>query len=357
MIDGHGGNIHQLAGELGCRPSDIIDMSSNVNPFGPPPGLSAHLREKIGTVTTLPEVDAGAAVRAFSARFGIRPDQVVPGNGTTQLIHTLPLALATRRALILAPTYADYADACRMHGIPFDYVTSGAFDQFQPDMAELSSAAAGADTVFICNPNNPTGRLIPGAELQELCAAHPDTRFVIDESYLPFVKGGEAHSLMRSGLSNVMVLHSMSKIFRIPGLRIGFMAAPDEIITKMKRYFLPWSLNSLAQEAVVYLMERRDLIDPFVDMSRRLLEEERQRMTDRLAAMPALEPFPSTTSFILARLMRGHTADGILAGLARERILIRNCSNFEGLSDKFIRISLKTPDINRMLTDALARLF
>jgi threonine-phosphate decarboxylase len=111
MINGHGGNVYQLARDLGCLPSDIIDMSSNVNPFGPPPGLMALLKENIHAITALPEVDAGSAVGAFSARYGLRPDQVVPGNGTTQLIHTLPLALETRHALIVAPTYSDYADS------------------------------------------------------------------------------------------------------------------------------------------------------------------------------------------------------------------------------------------------------
>ncbi|WP_373497825.1 threonine-phosphate decarboxylase CobD [Desulfococcus sp.] len=356
MITGHGGNVHQLARDLGCLPSDIIDMSSNVNPFGPPPGLMALLRANLHTVTALPEVDAGSAVRSFAARYGLRPDQVVPGNGTTQLIHTLPAALETRRALILGPTYSDYADACRMHDVPFTYVLSDAPRRFAPDTARLSDACGRADTVFICNPNNPTARLIPGPDLADLCRRHPSTRFVIDESYLPFVTGGDAHTLVCADLPNVMVLHSMSKIFRVPGLRIGFLAAPEAIVRKMKRYFLPWSVNSLAHQAVVYLMERREVIDPFVAESRRVLDQERKEMAARLEASPDIEVFPGCTSFILARLTGAHIAGAVCAALARERILIRNCGNFAGLSEKFIRISLKTPEINRMLAEKLARL-
>lgn len=356
MINGHGGNIYQLAIDLGCRPSDIIDMSSNVNPFGPPPGLMAFLEENVHAVTALPEVDAGSAVAAFAARHELAPEHVVPGNGTTQLIHTLPLALETRQALIVAPTYADYADACRMHDVPFDYLITDASEGFEPDMAKLSDAAGRVDTVFICNPNNPTARLIPGPDLADLCRRHPGTRFVVDESYLPFVTGGDDHTLIRSGLPNVMVLHSMSKIFRVPGLRIGFLAAPADVIRKMKRYFLPWSVNSLAHLAVIYLMERRDDIDPFVAESRRVLDHERREMTSRLEKVPAVEVFPSCTSFIVARLTGSHTAGEVCAALARERFLIRNCGNFAGLSEKFIRISLKTPEINRNLAEKLARL-
>jgi len=353
LIDGHGGNIYRLARDLACRPADIIDMSSNVNPFGPPPGLTIFLEENIHAVTALPEVDAASAVGAFSARYGLSPDQVIPGNGTTQLIHTLPPALNSRRVLIVAPAYADYADACRMHDVPFAYFTTDASRHFVPDMTKLADAAGRADTVFICNPNNPTAHLIPGPELTDMCRRRPGTRFVIDESYLPFVIGGRDHSVIRSGLSNVMVLHSMSKIFRVPGLRIGFLAAPAEIIRRMKRYFLPWSVNSLALLAVIYLMERRDAIDPFVEESRRMLAQERKEMSARLAAVPAIEVFPSCTSFILARLTGDETAGRVCAALARERILIRNCANFEGLSDQFIRISLKTPAINRMLAEKL----
>lgn len=356
MINGHGGNVYQMAKDLGCLPSDIVDMSSNVNPFGPPPGLTALLEENVHAITALPEVDAGAAVAAFSERYGLSPDQVVPGNGTTQLIHTLPQALETRQALIVAPTYSDYADACRMQNVPFDYFIVDASARFEPDMAMLSDAAGPADTVFICNPNNPTAHLIPGTDLAELCRHHPDTRFVIDESYLPFVTGGDAHTLIRSGLPNVMVLHSMSKIFRVPGLRIGFLAAPADIIRKMKRYFLPWSVNSLAHLAVIYLMERQDEIDPFVEKSRRVLDHERKQMTARLEKVTTIEVFPSSTSFILLRLTGDHTAGGVCGALSREKILIRNCGNFEGLSEKFIRISLKTPEINRMLAKTLTRL-
>lgn len=356
MITGHGGNIHQLAGELGCLPSDIIDMSSNVNPFGPPPGLLEMLAANLHLVTALPEVDAGSAVHAFAERFGLPPERVVPGNGTTQLIHTLPAALETRRALILGPTYSDYADACRMHGVPFEFLQADTARQFAFDPDALFRACREADTVFICNPNNPTGRLIPGPDIEDLCRRHPDTRFIIDESYLPFVIGGEAHSRIRSELPNVVVLHSMSKIFRVPGLRIGFLAAPEAVVRAMRRYFLPWSLNSLAQETVVHLMTRREIIDPFVADCRRRLDRERKEMTARLGSSPGLEVFPSCTSFLLLRLRRGHAAGDVCAALAGERILIRNCANFTGLSERFIRISLKTPEINRMLAERLERL-
>ncbi|MGD8445872.1 MAG: aminotransferase class I/II-fold pyridoxal phosphate-dependent enzyme, partial [Desulfobacterales bacterium] len=187
MLNGHGGNIYNIAHRLGCLPSDIIDMSSNVNPLGPPPGLLKFLKDNLNIITALPEVDSTLLVHSFANRYGIDPSTVLAGNGSTQFIYSIPPALGTNSALILGPTYADYADACRLHNIHFEYFITQEPQSFKPDMDMIKEQVNGFDTVFICNPNNPTGTLCTGAEIESLCRAHPNTFFVIDESYLPFV--------------------------------------------------------------------------------------------------------------------------------------------------------------------------
>ena len=132
MINGHGGNIFDKAKELGCDPMDILDMSSNVNPLGPMPGLMNHLHEHLERIIALPEAGAGSIIQAFSSRHDIDPKKVLAGNGTTQLIYTLPVALKIRQALILGPTYSDYADACRMHGVDFRFALSNENDILLP---------------------------------------------------------------------------------------------------------------------------------------------------------------------------------------------------------------------------------
>jgi threonine-phosphate decarboxylase len=354
MIRGHGGNIHQLALEHGCRPEAIIDMSSNVNPLGPPPGLIDHLTARLPTITALPPVDAAGIVEAFSHRHGIDSARVIAGNGTTQLIYAIPKAFNTREALIIGPTYADYADACAMHGVPYRYHLTADADGFAPDLDALDRDLTGIDTVFICNPNNPTGALIPGRSLASLCRAHPEVRFVVDESYLPFVTDGESESLMKRGPDNVAVLHSMSKIFRVPGLRIGFFIGPAGLTDAVRGYALPWSVNALAQEAVDYLMTA-PTTDPFIRESRAFLSAQREALTAALADIPGLCPFPSRTSFILARLDGEIDGPGLRQALSRERILIRCCENFVGLSDRYVRFSLKTEDVNRTLVESIRR--
>jgi len=353
MLKGHGGNIYDLAQQLGCHPSEIVDMSSNMNPLGPPPDLVAFLKKNINTMATLPEVDANRTVNAFAGRYHIDPERVIAGNGTTQFIYSIPRVLETKKVLIFGPTYADYADACDMHHIPYDYSISDESMAFEHDIEAAAQQIQGYDTVFICNPNNPTGNIIPGADLEQLCKSHADANFVIDESYLTFVDGSNKQSMIRSMLPNVMVLNSLSKFFTIPGLRIGFLISSPVIIKKFKTYLLPWSVNSLAQMAVQYLMKQTAEVQTFIENTVTFIAQERDILFETFKDSSFIKLFPSTTSFILARLYGNLTADGLGSHLAQDRILIRNCSNFRGLSDRFVRFSLKTSEINRMFAKKL----
>ena len=356
MLNGHGGNIYDIAHRLGCLPSDIIDMSSNVNPLGPPPGLIEFLKDNLNIITALPEVDSTILVHSFANRYGIDPATVLAGNGSTQFIYSIPPALGTKRALIIGPTYADYADACRLHNIHFEYFIVQESQAFKPDIDMIKEQVNGFDTVFICNPNNPTGTLCPGAEIESLCRARPSSYFVIDESYLPFVVSGDHESMIGRGLPNVIILNSMSKIFRISGLRIGFVIASKNIIESLIRYALPWSVNALAQAGVQYLMKHKAEVNAFIDQTIEFIENEKNRFAERLKNAAGIKLFTSTTSFMLAKLVNRHRADEVCHMLLADRILIRDCSNFKGLSNHFIRISLKNSETNMMLVEKLLRL-
>ncbi|MBW1698271.1 MAG: pyridoxal phosphate-dependent class II aminotransferase [Deltaproteobacteria bacterium] len=347
MMVGHGGNVFRVAHQIGCSPCDIIDMSSNMNPLGPPEGLVSYLSQHIDRIHMLPEADARTSRAAFAKYHGISPERVLAGNGTTQFIYSLPYALDIQKALIVAPTYADYTDACRTYGVSIKYVISEESSDFKPNLTAIEDHLEGVDTVFICNPNNPTGALVTADELVEPVMKHPCIRWVIDESYLPFVEAGERESLVSHGLSNVIVLSSLSKIFRIPGLRIGFVVAAADMVQKIERYALPWTVNSLAQIAIEYLMSNRAEIDGFMRQTRDFLAAERRRFLKLVDHVSNIKWFPTTTSFMLAKLTGHHTSEHIYDYFVKNRILIRDCSNFEGLSNRFIRISLRSADINR----------
>ena len=353
MIHGHGGNIYALAKQLSCNPADIIDMSSNINPLGMPPGLRDDLKARLDLVGMLPEVDSHTMVENMAHLLEVDPQRLLAGNGTTQFIYNACPALGSKRTLILGPTYADYADACHMHGIEPHYFLLNSSEAFQADMDLLERAVTGFDTVFICNPNNPTAGLIPVDGLQGLCRRHPETRFIIDESYLPFAPGGQSVSMAHCGLDNVIVLWSVSKIFGLPGLRAGFLIAAEAVRSAIERCMQPWCVNSLAQAAVAYLGRNRTATREFIEQTRLYLERERYLFQERLSSCPSLTIFPSVTSYILLELPQSTSAHGVCDALARRRLLIRNCSNFHGLSDRFVRVALKSGEINAMAADLL----
>jgi Histidinol-phosphate/aromatic aminotransferase and cobyric acid decarboxylase len=350
MIQGHGGDIFGLAEQLGCQPEDIIDMSSNINPLGALPGLIEHLRERMDRIRALPEVDARSSARAVAALLGVADERVLAGSGTTQFIYSACAALASRRVLIVGPTYADYADGCRMHGIEPDFFLTRAERNFVVDEERLQTVLPGYDTVFLCNPNNPTGHLVEHGILLDLCARHPQIRFIIDESYLPFAAEDSIQSIGDCRLDNVVVLWSVSKIFGMPGLRAGFLVADTSVIDRFRCLMPPWSVNGLAQEAVRFLGENRDKAAAFIARTRMYLTGEmllfRQRLrTDRLIL------YPSATSYVLIGLPEDHTAASVCRALTEHRFLIRNCANFHGLDHGFIRIALKDAAAN----EAVAR--
>jgi threonine-phosphate decarboxylase len=354
MIQGHGGNIYAMARHLGCRPDEIIDMSSNINPLGMPPGLSAYLHDHLDRVGALPEVDGRTAIKHMAGLLGVDARRILAGNGTTQFIYSACPALNAQKVLIVGPTYADYEDACLVHHIKPRFLLANADTRFAVNLDLLDQALDGVDTVFICNPNNPTGRLIPHDRLVRLCRAHPESRFIIDESYLPFVPADQSQSMSTCQAENISVLWSISKIFGAPGLRAGFLIAGEATVARFRRFMQPWSLNSLAQAAMDYLGNNPAAIAEFIEKSRRILEKERRNFFDALVSRAQLTLYPSVASYILIRLPEGSSADGVCAQMAQKRLLIRNCRNFHGLSDRFVRVALKDSKVNHLAANYLA---
>nr|WP_321466131.1 aminotransferase class I/II-fold pyridoxal phosphate-dependent enzyme [uncultured Desulfobulbus sp.] len=345
MIEGHGGNVFALAKELGCTAEEITDMSSNINPLGTMPGLIDHLREHLERIRVLPEVDGRAAIEAASSLLDVAPERILAGGGTTQFIYTACAALEAKKVLIVGPTYADYTDGCRVHGITPDFFLTRPEDGFLPQMDALDRTLSQVDTVFLCNPDNPTGQIIDHQDLLQLCNAHPQVRFVIDESYLPFAPALQTQSMTGCGLENVIVLWSVSKIFGMPGLRAGFLVADQTVVNNFGRFMQPWCVNSLAQEALIFLGNHLAEVAAFIEKTRDYLDRESALFHERLSSA-RLRIFPSVASYFLLRLEAHTTASTVCAQLGRERFLIRNCANFHGLDEQYIRIALKDAATN-----------
>lgn len=344
----HGGEIIAMAARLGCRVADILDMSSNLTPLGMVPGLKEELVARLEEIAFLPEGGSETLARSLAGRCGLDPSQVLVGNGTTEFIYAVPAATSCTRVLVVAPTYGDYRPAGEWAGLAVDFFTLLAQDDFALDFSRLSSRLAGGELVFLCNPNNPTSRMVPSRTLLDFILAHPASDFVVDESYLPFV---DEPSLASFPLpDNLFLLNSFSKIYGIPGLRLGFLLAGDGKAALLSGRRKPWGVNRLAQVAGEFLLAHGD---DYAESVRRYVRETRPGFVAALGRLPGVRVVEGSANFILCRLEGSRTAADLRQAMLARRIMIRDCSNFIGLDPFYFRLSLKDPAGNQRCLDAL----
>ncbi len=347
--DAHGGNILATARQLGCAVDELVDMSSNLTPLGMVPGLTEALAAGLGEIRFLPESGSETLVARFAARHGLRPAQVLAGNGTTEFIHGLPAALGMRRALIVTPTYSDYQVASQLAGMAVANFPLRPEEGFGLDLAQLSAQLTGGELVFICNPNNPTGGLVSSAALHQLARQHPDTVFLVDESYLPFVR--EPSLATFPLLANLFVIGSFSKVYGIPGLRLGFLISSEDGLQRLAVRSKPWGVNRLAQLAGEFLIQHGD---GYVEETIRFVEQHRPAFVQGLATLPGVEVVPGVSHFILCVLHGAQRAGELREKMLARGIMIRDCSNFSGLDDRYFRVSMQSVTKNGQCLAALA---
>jgi len=348
--DGHGGNLTRLARISGRPVEEILDFSANINPLGPPEWLRPLVSSVLGSVVHYPDPDCTELVLAASQRYGCPQEQVMVGNGSTELLHLIPRVLSKRRAVIMAPSYADYGAAAREAGLDCEPFLLSEADGFSCDVTRLRSHLVGDEVVFLCNPNNPTGQLFDGDSLRELARENPSTFFLIDEAFGDFVDN--MTTLIDDRPGNVAVLLSLTKIYAIPGLRLGCAIADPPIADAVRRRQPLWSVNTIAQ--TVGAAALRDV--EYVARTREFVREQRESLASGLKSLPGLAVYPGTANFLLVRIDRNSPDALTLAELMmRDGIAIRACDNFEGLDKRFFRVAVRTREENERLCDALRR--
>ncbi len=332
MIDGHGDDTYSYAGIR-------LNFSSNVYNHFSHERLFAYLKERLSIVQHYPEPVPRSLETALAAQMGIGTDEVRVTNGATEAIYLTAWAMRRWRTAIVVPTFTEYADACRLHEHSVSFIRS------------LDDIPEGTEGVWLCNPNNPTGTVVSREKLLKCIVGHSDTVFVIDASYAPFTLQPLLTPAEACGLPNVVMLHSMTKEYAIPGLRLGYLTACSKLIRWIEQGRMPWSVNSLAQEAGLWLTAHRDLYR----LPLKELIQERLRVGHALEAMGICNTLPSDTHILLCCLRQG-TAAELKDYLARQHgILIRDASNFEGLDSRFFRIAVQSSSENDELISCCAQ--
>lgn len=333
MHAGHGDDLYSY-------PDIRINFSSNVFNHFCHDGLYAHLTSCLSAVTHYPEPTPRHLEAVLAAHLGLQPEEVMVTNGATEAIYLVAQFFAGSRHAIAGPTFSEYADACRIHGATIDYLFSDVL-------------ATQAPVLWLCNPNNPTGTVIPREALLSFVGQHPQTTLVLDASYAPFTDQALPEVSEAVHHRNLIMLHSMTKHFAVPGLRLGYITAHPSVLQRLRPLQMPWSVNSLAIEAAHYLIRHeQDYHLPLQE-----LLSERRRMADALHRMGGITTSPSDTHILLCRLRQGSAAH-LKEQLAHDHhILIRDASNFAGLSPAHFRIAVQTPAENDALLRALNTLF
>jgi threonine-phosphate decarboxylase len=350
----HGGNVYKVARERRIPVERIIDFSASINPLGPPAAGLRAIRSALKQIVHYPDPDCWKLRQGLAQQCGVDPDMILVGNGSTELIHLLPRVLAIRSALIMGPTFEEYARALMDAGSSVQYVHARREDRFRPPLKEvllqLSAKRSRFDAVFLCNPNNPTGQVMNRRTVRKLAEVVDRQQgwLIVDEAFIDYCQMQSVVSML-SAHPRMMVLRSLTKFYAMPGLRIGYLVGASKVVDQLKDRQPPWSVNSLAQE-----VSRAVLQDyAYATQSRTFMKSERSRFIRGLRTVSAVRVFPSAANFVLIELPASTCASEVTDRLAAERLLVRDCSTLPGLTTQMIRVAIRTAKENRRLIAAL----
>lgn len=340
----HGGIRADEMRALGVDPAHVLDLSVNLNPYGPPQSLLDAMSR--ATLTRYPDPTGRNARVAWAEVLGRSPDEIVVGHGAADLFWSLVRAFVSSgdRVVIAEPTFSELRIACTRAGAEVERVFASESHGFRHNLVELSRRACGAKLVYLCSPNNPTGAYVSVDELRTLADSQPQTMFVVDQSFLSM--SDHVAELMRALPGNILAVRSLTKDFTLPGLRIGLLLGAREHVENIEASRPTWATSAQALAAI----EAAATELPWVAESYQKLRAERQRMTQlfRAAGLPVL---PSETVF---QLVEVGDAAVFRERLARQGVLVRDASSF-GLG-RHVRIAVRTSADTDRLEQALRRI-
>jgi threonine-phosphate decarboxylase len=356
MIDRtHGGNIYKYLKNHNLSKRELIDFSANINPFG----LSSRTKEVIlrnlDCLTHYPDPECNLLKEKLASFHNIKPHNLLVGNGSIELIYLIPKALSSKNVLMPIPSFTEYEFAARTNGAKIIFVRSSEKDGFKIEIEKLKRFIPRVDLVFICNPNNPTGSLLSKEGLLYLIGLCRKNRtiMVIDEVFIDFVKDAKGTTLIIEAAKerSTLILRSLTKIFALPGLRLGYLVGHRDLVNRLSKFQYPWSVNAFAQlvgEAVI-----EDKL--YVKKSREFVFRERDFLFDNLKRMKGLFAYPANANFIFCKLLSRKVSSSkkLSEELAKRGIMIRDCSNFRGLDNNFFRLAVRRRDENIRLLFAL----
>lgn len=335
MINGHGDDGYLYNREIAGN------FSTNTWYGGPEPGLQQYLQQKITAIDRYPDPAAEGLQKVIASHYGLEAGQVLVTNGATEAIYLVAQAFSRQSVTIVIPAFAEYEDACVIHGLHV---------QFMPWNELTPETKISTSLVFICNPNNPTGAALSVETVAQILQHNQHCCFVIDEAYMEFTSATASLLPEMMKYSNCVLLRSLTKSFCIPGLRLGFVVANTSFIQSLRRFKMPWSVNSLAIEAGYYIYRNRHSIALPLEQ----LLAETAALQQSLQKATGWDIAPTSTHYFLVETKNTITAAALKQYLVLEHgLLIRDAANFRGLTPWHFRIACRRPEHNQLLIKAL----
>ena len=347
----HGGNIFTVARSLGVAPEQLTDFSASINPLGISPAVREAIIGSLDRLVHYPDSSHDRLKQALAAYHRLSPDNFTIGNGSTELIYHIPLLVTAGTALLISPSFSEYARSLTLHGWQTERMVLEPTQGFTIDLEALERRlSSGVELLILCNPGSPSGKLHPAEVIGRIVelGRTAGTFLLLDEAFMDFTELASAKHLLE-GNDRAIILRSMTKFFGIPGLRLGYAIANAPLAERLDLPGGPWRVNTLALEAGVAALE--DLQHNRQTLA--FVEREREQLFSGLSRIPWLRPYPSTTNYLLVEITGGMTARQLKEQLLTQLILIRDCSNFEGLSDYFFRVAVRKNGENQRLLDCL----
>lgn len=338
MLTGHGNDIYDFAGKI------TGDFSSNIPYRNCSEQIALHLREKLHLIGNYPDPNATALTRQIARHHNIAAENILVTNGSAEAFYLLAHLFAGSSSTITYPSFAEYEDACTLHRhrltfLPISHF--GADNRFE------------CDTVWFAVPNNPDGVVIAPEAIETLCQKNPQTFFIADNAYGELCPACRPVLPLHARNNNFISVHSLTKTFAIPGLRLGYLVAHPSVIKQLQPLRTPWTVNALALEAGSFVMNNyRDLLPDSDALCRESAEFQQQ-----LARVPQLEVIPSRGNYFLVRMKTETAADLKSYLIENHGLLIRNADNFRGLSPHHFRLSVQEKTMNARLIEALKQYF
>ena len=347
----HGGNIDELSRSFNLDKDRLIDFSANINPLGINENVKEVIIKSLNEVERYPDITYFQLKSAISKFEGVENKDIVLGNGAAEVIFNLVRAIKPKKVLIPAPTFGEYEEAVLSVGSEIKDFYLQEDKNWIIDEEINNYINDDIDMVFICNPNNPTGTLTSKDVLINTIkkASLTNTIVVIDESFLDFIREVEEYSVINliNEFSNVFIIKSMTKLFAIPGIRIGYgICKNKELLKKIEEISVPWNINILAEKAAICSLKEEEYIDKTISY----IKEEKEYLFKELNKLKDIKVFKPSVNFIMFKLEKEMD---LKLELMKRNIIIRSCNNYKGLNDNYYRVAVRKREENKKLIQAL----